>query len=216
MSINEQYPKEQIEAYAQSLSAPPSLVANELEAYTRSEVPGSNMLIGPLGASLLKTLVRVSRANRILEVGCYTGYSALSMAEALPEEGQLISMDVDAETSAIARRFWDSSPHGKKIKLILGPAVESIPKLEGNFDLVFIDADKSNYSRYFELCWPLLPSGGLLVADNCLWDGKVLDPKNADAQTMAIMNFNQLVRSRTDLTACLVPIRDGIFVITKL
>lgn len=215
MSTNELYPKDQIEEYSRIHSTPASKTADELEAYTRAQVPGSQMLVGPLGASLLKTLVRAARAKRILEVGCYTGYSALAMAEALPDNGELISMDVNPETSAIARKFWDQSPHGKKIQLILGPAVESIPKLNGKFDFVFIDADKGNYVRYFELCWPLLPSGGVMAVDNCLWDGRVLKPETADEQTKAIMRFNQLIKSRSDLTACLVPIRDGIFVITK-
>ncbi len=216
MSTNEQYPKEQIEEYCRAHSTPPSKTVDALEAFTKANVAGSQMLIGPLGSGLLKTLVRASHAKRILEVGCYTGYSALNMAEALPENGELISLDVNPETSAVAKKFWEQSPHGKKIKLMLGPAIETIAKLDGKFDFIFIDADKRNYIRYFELCWPLLTSGGVVAIDNCLWDGKVLKPETGDETTQAIVRFNEMIKSRTDLHSCLIPIRDGIFVITKL
>src|SRR5438270_12530061 len=123
----------------------------------------------------------------------FTGYSALTMAEGLPEDGRLTTCEIDTNAEAIARRYFTESPHGHKITIRMGPALETIKTLTDPLDLVFIDADKVNYSNYYEACLPLLKPGGLIVADNVLWSGKVVDPKEADAQ--AIVAFDRLVQS---------------------
>ncbi len=204
----------EIHDYCVKMSREASSVTEDLAAYTRAHVPQSQMLIGPLEGGFLQALIRSSKARRVLEIGCYTGYSALFMAEALPDDGELITLDINEETTKIAREFWAKSPHGRKIKLMLGPAKESIAKLSGEFDLVFIDADKTGYQGYFEQVFPRLKNGGIVISDNCLREGDVLkaDP---DAGTKAIHAYNQYLRSRKDLIVSLLPIRDGISFVVK-
>src|SRR2546430_8079610 len=139
----------------------------------------------------LQMLVRLSSAKRILELGMFTGYSALMMAEALPDNGHLITCEIDPKAEAIARRYFAESPHGGKITIRMGPALDTIKTLADPLDLVFIDADTVNYANYYEACVPLVRAGGLIIADNVLWSCKVLDPKDADDH--AIVAFNRLV-----------------------
>ena len=143
----------EIEEYCVAHSSKPSPVAQELMNHTRASVHGSNMLIGEMEGSVLKVLIKLGRVKRILELGTYTGYSALIMAEALPADGELITVDINPETTKLARSFWDKSEHGKKITQILKPGLEALATLSGEFDLVFIDADKNNYPNYLE--WAL-------------------------------------------------------------
>lgn len=200
----------QIEHYCRSISHKPSALADELAEYTRQNVPGSGMLIGPLEASFLISLIRLGHLKHILEIGTYTGYSALCMAEHLPSDGRIITLDINKDTTEVAQQYWQRSPHHSKIHLILGPGLESIKKLKGSFDLVFIDADKANYLNYLEACLPLLSPRGVIVADNCLWGGEVLDEMSSDKQTRALRNFNEHLANRQDLWVSLLPIRDGI------
>ncbi len=172
------------------------------------------MLIGELEASFLRFLLRLNDAKRVLEIGCYTGYSALAMAEVLPKEGELITLDIDPVNTKIAQDFWKKSPDGKKIKLMLGPALESIQKLKGQFDFVFIDADKINYLAYLKAVLPRLTENGMVAVDNCLWGGEVTE-KSSDEQTKALQAFNEYVKKNPNLESTLVPIRDGIFLIQK-
>ncbi|HEY8554251.1 MAG TPA: class I SAM-dependent methyltransferase, partial [Burkholderiales bacterium] len=185
------------------------------QAYTTRNCADAQMVVGPLEAALLQLLVRLSGARRVLEIGTFTGYSALAMAEALPPDGRLITCEIDPKHADIAERFFARSPHGKKIALRRGPALETLAALDGEapFDLVFIDADKENYGNYYERALSLLRSGGLIVADNVLWYGKVLAPQAASDRAMA--HFNERVRSDTRVECVMLPLRDGVSVIRK-
>lgn len=206
----------EIDEYCASKSTPVSKVCDEIEKYTVAHVPMSVMLVGPLEASFLGFLVSLTQAKRVLEIGCYTGYSALAMAERLCENGEFITIDMNPETSQIAQQFWKKSPHGSKIKLILGPALETVKSLKGPIDLVFLDATKTEYLDYLEWTLPLLSERGVIVADNCLREGAVLNPRVSDEGTRAIRRFNDFVAGRTDLESVLLPVRDGVFLIRKI
>jgi len=205
----------EIEKYCLSVSDYPSDICSSLEAYTRANVPMSIMLIGPVVGSILGFLISLVRVRRVLEVGCFTGYSALVMAERLPEDGELITLDINPETNDIAKKFWAQSPHGRKIRSVLGPASETLPELTAPFDLVFIDADKTGYVDYLRLVLPLLSTTGLVVADNCLYGGGVLEPSPSDEGAKAIKRFNAFVKTNPALESTLLPIRDGLHLIRK-
>jgi caffeoyl-CoA O-methyltransferase len=181
------------------------------ETYRVMQSP--QMQVDVIEGRFLQMLVRLSSAKSILELGMFTGYSALMMAEALPDNGQLITCEIDAKAEAIARRYFAESPHGDKITIRMGPALDTIKTLADPLDLVFIDADKVNYSNYYEACLPLLKFGGLIVADNVLWSGKVLDPKDADDH--AIVAFNRLVQSDPRVKNVCLTVRDGMMLAWK-
>jgi caffeoyl-CoA O-methyltransferase len=203
----------EIETYCQNHSHVPSSVCEEISKYTIANVPMSVMLCGPVVGSFLKTMITSVKAKRVLEVGTYTGYSALAMAESLPNEGELITLDINPETAAIAQSFWNQSPHGKKITQKVAPALESLNQLSGKFDFVFIDADKPGYLSYLNKILPMLSNQGMIVADNCLYGGEVLDPK--EKSPIALNEFNKWVTGQSNLQASLLPIRDGLMVISK-
>jgi caffeoyl-CoA O-methyltransferase len=198
---------EAIEEYATALTEPVAPLFEQLreETYSKMELP--QMQVGPLEGSFLRLLVRLSRAKRVLEIGMFTGYSALMMAEGLPEDGELITCDINPKAEEVARRYFAKSPDGKKIKVRMGPALETIKSLNGPFDLVFIDADKENYARYYDAVLPLLRSGGLIVADNVLWSGRVLKPQ--EQTDRAIVAFNQKVATDSRVEKVMLTIRDG-------
>lgn len=204
-----------IEAYCTAHSSAPSALLVELHAYTTKNCTDAQMLIGPLEAAFLRMLVRLSGARRVVEVGTFTGYSALAMGEALPLDGTLLTCEVDRERAQIAQRFFDRAPYGSKIDLRLSPARETLSALpaDARFDLAFIDADKESYVDYYEAIFPRLPSGGLLVADNTLWSGDVLDPQRASAR--AIDAFNRRIREDDRVEHVLVPLRDGVMLARK-
>ena len=206
-------PKE-IEDYCIHHSSKPSQVAQDLMKHTQTSVHGSNMLIGEMEGSVLKFLIKLGRVKSIIELGTFTGYSALIMAEALPEDGQIITIDVNPETSKIAQSFWDQSPHGKKIKQILKPGLEALATLSGEFDLFFIDADKNNYPAYLEWALGHLSPHGLIITDNTLWYGKVLEA-GVDKKTDSIREHNEKARLLEGYTKTLLPIRDGMFLIQR-
>lgn len=183
----------------------------EKETYEKLEIP--QMTTGRVEARFLKILARLVGARRILEIGTFGGYSALSMAEALPEDGNLVTCDMDPEAIAFARKYFSQSPHGKKITLLEGPALDSIKTLTGSFDMAFIDADKENYSNYYEAIFPLIRSGGLIAVDNVLWSGRVLDPK--DDTDKAIHQFNESVTQDQRVESVLLTVRDGLNCIVK-
>jgi caffeoyl-CoA O-methyltransferase len=171
------------------------------------------MQVDAIEGRFLKMLVRLTGARTILEIGMFTGYSALMMAEGLPDDGRLITCEVDPKAEAIARRYFSESPHGHKITVRMGPALETIKALAGPLDLVFIDADKANYSNYYEASLPLLKPGGLIVADNVLWSGKVLDPQEADDH--AIVAFDRAVQSDSRVENVCLTVRDGMMLAWK-
>lgn len=202
-----------IETYSVFHSTRPSKYCQAIFDYTLKHVPYSQMLIGELEASFLGFLIGLIKAKRVLEIGCYTGYSALAMAERLAGNGEVITLDLDPENTKIAQEFWKKSPDGSKVKLILGNALESLQKLTGSFDFVFIDADKTNYKNYLLKVLPMLSQKGMIAADNCLWGGEVLKTHSQEKDTKAIIEFNDYVKNRKDLHSVLLPIRDGIFLI---
>ncbi len=202
-----------LEEYAIAHSRAPSPLLQELLAYTYKHCDNPQMVTGPLEAGFLRMLVRLIDARRVLEIGLFTGYSALAMAEALPAGGELISCEVDDGHRAIANSFFNRSPHGNKIHIVLGPALETLDTIIGPFDLVFIDADKENYLQYYEKTLSLLRPAGLLVADNTLWSGRVLDPEKDTDHALA--EFNRRVQQDERVENVLLTVRDGMMLVRK-
>ena len=154
------------------------------------------------------------KPNRILEIGTYTGYSALCMAEGLNETGKLITIDLNEELEPIVRKYFDESPYKDQLQYLIGNAMELIPDLEETFDLVFIDADKTNYSNYFDMVIDKMTKGGFIIADNILWSGKVTStPKDNDKDTKALIAFNQKVHNDPRVENVLMPVRDGLMIL---
>jgi caffeoyl-CoA O-methyltransferase len=205
---------EQVEDYAAEHTTQLDELFNRLDAETREKTTAPQMMVGRIEGGFLATLVRLSGAKRILELGTFTGYSSIAMATALPPDGRIITCDVDPDATAIARRYMDESGYGDKIEIRLGPALETISTLEGPFDLVFIDADKPNYAAYFEAVLPLLAEDGLVIADNVLWSGRVVED-DGDESTRAIKDFNEHVRSDSRVVSVMLTVRDGMTLIQK-
>jgi len=206
---------EDIENYAAAHTTPEDPLLAEVAAATRASQESHRMMVGLLEGRFLETLVWLSGARRILEIGSFTGYSALSMAAALPPGGTITTCEVDPERAAIARRHFDASPWADRIDLIEGPALDSLTLLMGPFDLVFIDADKVNYHRYYEAVLPLLADRGLIVADNVLWSGRVLDDSDQSDDTRAIRAFNDMVVNDPRVTCVMATVRDGVLLIRR-
>ena len=206
---------DEILRYCEKHTSHDSSVCRALAKETRVRTRRSSMLTGQVEGTFLSLLARSTGARRVLEIGCFTGYSALKLAEGLPPDGRVITCDIDRKTTLIARRFWTKSPHGKKITLKLGPALKTIESLEGPFDLVFIDADKENYINYWEACVPKVRSGGLILVDNVLWDGRVIQADADDDNTVAIRAFNDMVKADDRVEAVILPIADGLTVCRK-
>jgi caffeoyl-CoA O-methyltransferase len=204
---------EKIEEYAYQHTSHEGDLLRRLEEETYEQLEIPHMTTGRVEAKFLKLLARLIGAQRILEVGTFGGYSALSMAEALPENGALITCDLDPVAIAMAKKYFSQSPHGNKITLLEGPALESIKTLVGPFDMAFIDADKENYSNYYEAILPLIRQGGLIAVDNVLWSGRVLDPQ--DASDKAIHAFNERVLQDQRVESVLLTVRDGLNCIVK-
>jgi caffeoyl-CoA O-methyltransferase len=205
---------EQVERYAEEHTTALGELFERLAEETRAKTSAPQMMVGRIEGQFLARLVRLSGARRILEFGTFTGYSSISMASALPPDGRIITCDVDPEATAIARRYIDESGHGDKIEIRLGPALETIETLEGPFDLVFIDADKPNYRAYYEAALPLLAEDGLIIADNVLWSGRVVE-EDGDESTRAIKEFNEHVRADSRVVSVMLTVRDGMTLIQK-
>jgi caffeoyl-CoA O-methyltransferase len=204
-----------VEEYAAQHTSPDGELFERLAAETREKTTAPQMMVGRIEGQFLATLVRLGGARRILELGTFTGYSSISMASALPPDGRVITCDVDPDATAIARRYMGESGHGDKIEIRLGPALDTLRELEGPFDLVFIDADKPNYVNYYEAALPLLADDGLLMADNVLWSGRVVED-DGDESTLAIKRFNEHVRSDTRVRSVMLTVRDGMTLVQKL
>lgn len=205
--------REDIQNYADAYSSPEPDLFTELARETRETQRDPQMMVGHGEGLLLGLLIRLCGARRVLEIGTFTGYSALAMAGALPDDGKLITCDISERATAVAQRYWDRSPHGTKIELRLAPALDTIASLQGPIDFVFIDADKPNYINYWEKVLPLVRPGGAIVADNVLWSGRVLDPK--DDTDRALAAFNAHVRKDARVEHVMLPIRDGITLAVK-
>jgi caffeoyl-CoA O-methyltransferase len=205
----------EIEAYAEAHSEPESDVCRAMREETERTMEMPQMLVGPLEGAFLKMMVRLVGARRVLEIGTFTGYSALCMAEALPVDGRLITCEIDSESAAVARKYFGRSPHGQKIEIRMGPALDTLRTLGGPFDLIFIDADKVNYVNYYRRALELVSPSGVILIDNVLWSGDVLFQPPPDASTAAIQELNRLVASDPRVTAVLVTIRDGVLVVKK-
>jgi predicted O-methyltransferase YrrM len=189
-------------------------VQRELRAAT-AKLPMAGMQIGPDQAAFLQLLVRLLRARRCLEIGTFTGYSALSMALALPPGGRIVCCDVSEEWTALARRYWKQARVEKKIALHVAPALETLARLKGRFDLAFIDADKPNYAKYYEHCLRLVRKGGLIAVDNTLWSGAVIDPAQQSENTRALRTFNQKISKDKRVDIALLAIGDGLTLAVK-
>ncbi|MDR4459913.1 MAG: class I SAM-dependent methyltransferase [Nitrospirales bacterium] len=202
-----------IEAYAQAHSFTESEVCRRLREETYRTMDCPQMVVGPLAGALLKVMALSVGARRVLEIGTFTGYSALCLAECLPEDGIVITCDIDPESTDMAKRYWAQSPHGTKIHLCLAPALETLATLNGTFDLIFIDADKANYVNYFQRSLELIADQGVILIDNVLWNGDVLKSPAPDSNTAAIQELNRVVHAEPRVSAVLLTIRDGIFLI---
>jgi predicted O-methyltransferase YrrM len=210
---------EAVEQYVNGFIAQETAPQRRLRAETAA-LPEARMQIGPDQGALLALLVHLIGARQAVEVGTFTGYSALAVASALPPGGRLITCDVSEEWTAIARRYWQEAGVSGRIDLRLGPATETLAGLlreggAGSFDFAFIDADKESYDAYYEACLRLLRPGGLLAIDNVLWSGAVADPSAVDAETEAIRALNRKVRDDGRVEACLLTVGDGVMLARK-
>lgn len=205
---------EEIERYAVEHSTPLPDYLEELVDYTFANMGTPQMISGPIEGMLLQTLVWATRARRVLEIGTFTGFSSQMMAAALPDDGVLVTCDIDPEAAAVAKKFYAKSPHGDKIDLRLGPAPATLDTLrEWSFEVIFIDADKTGYSAYYETAVDLLAPRGVIVVDNVLWGGRVLNPKTDEDR--AIAAFNERVKDDVRVRHVLLPIRDGVMLIRR-
>ena len=206
---------EELEAYAVAHTSPEAPWLTALAAETREVSEAHGMMVGVLEGRFLEFLVFMTGASRVLEIGTFTGYSALSMAAALPSDGRIVTCDIDPETNSVARRAAAGSPYGDRIEFRLGPALDTIATLGGPFDLVFIDADKESYLAYYEAVLPKLAERGVIVVDNVLWSGRVLDPSDETVDTVAIRAFNDAVAADSRVVCVMLTVRDGVTLIRR-
>lgn len=198
---------------AEHTTALPSLL-EELVRETEEKFPHlSEMLCGQVEGQFLRMLVAMSGAKRVLEVGTFTGFSALMMAAGLPADGELTTLELDPQHAEFARSYFERSPDGKKVRLILGPALDSLKTLSGPFDFAFIDADKVNYPNYYTATLPLLSPGGLIAVDNALREGKVLKPKGEPSRATA--ELNDMITKDDRVEHVMLTVRDGVLLVRK-
>lgn len=206
----------ELSEYCETYTSSESELLSKLNRETHLKVVSPRMLSGHLQGRFLSFISKLHQPKLILEIGTYTGYSALCLAEGLPENGKLISIDVNEETSALAQSFVSKSDFAKQIQLVVADAKEYIQNFNESIDLVFIDADKKNYLNYFHLVIDKLSKGGIIIADNVLWSGKITMPeKDMDKETLALHQFNQFVQQDDRVENILLPIRDGLMMIRK-
>jgi predicted O-methyltransferase YrrM len=205
--------RDEIEQYAEEHTTPPTALLAALAEETRTTLRAPQMLTGTIEGRFLELLVWAGSSRRVLELGTYSGYSALSMAAALPAGGRIDTCEVDEQHAEVARRYIAQSPYADRITVHVGPALETIERLEGDFDLVFIDADKENYVNYYEAVLPRLSERGLIAADNTLWSGRVIDKSDESEGTRAIKAFNEHVRADPRVVSVMLSVRDGVTLI---
>lgn len=202
--------------YCETHTSEESDILKKLNRETHLKVVSPRMLSGHLQGRFLSLISKLQRPELIVEIGTYTGYSALCLAEGLTENGKLISIDVNEETSAFAKSFIQQTAYASKIELVPGDAKEYIPTISEAIDLVFIDADKKNYLNYFHLVIEKVKPGGLIIADNVLWSGKITMPEaKMDRETLALHEFNKSVQQDPRVENILLPVRDGLMVVRK-
>ncbi|MFD2933047.1 O-methyltransferase [Spirosoma flavum] len=205
-----------ITAYADAYTSPESELLCRLNRNTHAHIMAPRMLSGHIQGRFLSMISWMIRPHRILEIGTYTGYSALCLAEGLADNGKLITIDHNEELEDFARSYWRQSPLNEKIDFQLGMAANILPTLNETFDLVFIDADKRNMSTYFDLIIDKLRPGGFILVDNVLWSGKIVESiKPSDSDTLAVLAFNQKVHDDPRVENVLLPVRDGIMMLRK-
>ena len=203
---------QEIEEYAARHTTPLPAHLVEIARYTAGRDDGM-MLSGLVEGTLLQMLVWALGARRVLEVGCFTGFSAQMMAAALPDDGQLVTCEIDPGNAEVAREYFDKGPDSHKIEIRLGPAIETMGSLEGPFDLVFIDADKTPYVDYYERAMDLLADHGIIAVDNVLWSGRVLEPESDSDRALAA--FNDHVAADPRVRQVILTIRDGLMLVRK-
>jgi predicted O-methyltransferase YrrM len=208
----------EILAYCQDHTSPEDDILKQISRETYAKILMPRMLSGHLQGKTLEFISKLLRPQSILEIGTYTGYSAICMAKGLASGGELTTLDINEELESMVRVFFDKSGLSSKINYRIGNALDIIPQLEGNFDLVFIDADKINYANYYHLVIDRVNPGGIILADNVLWSGKVLvqEGEKIHKDTQAILDFNQMIQEDPRVENVLFPIRDGIMMARKL
>ena len=206
---------EDIDAYAEAHTTPPPELMAELAEETKATMSSPGMLTGTVEGRLLEQLVFALRARRVLELGTYSGYSSLSMAAALPQGGHIDTCEVDEAHAEVAQRYIDRSPYADRITIHLGPALETIERLGGEWDFVFIDADKENYANYYEALLPRLAPSGLMAIDNTLWSGRVLDDADDSEATRAIRDLNDRIAADDRVIAVQLTVRDGVTLVRR-
>lgn len=204
----------EIQDYAEKHTSDESVILQELRQKTFQERSDKQMLSGFYQGRLLSMLSKMQQPKRVLEIGTFTGYSALCLAEGLVDDGKIITIDIVPETNETAKQYWAKAGLADKIEAHLGNAPDIIPTLDEVFDLVFIDADKSNYSNYFDLVFPKVRIGGLIIADNVLWSRKVLQEEK-DLSTKALDEYNKKITEDKRVSNILLPVRDGLMIARK-
>jgi predicted O-methyltransferase YrrM len=204
---------EEIEAYVEAHTSSPSELLNRLALETMATLQRPRMLTGAVEGRFLEFLVFALCPRRVLEIGTYSGYSSLSMAAALPEGGRIDTCEISEEHAAVASRYIEQAGYADRITVHLGLAMETIDRLEGEFDFAFIDADKENYVSYYEAVVPRLSSRGLIAADNTIWSGRVLDEEDQSEATVAIRAFNDHVAADPRTVNAMLTVRDGVTLI---
>jgi caffeoyl-CoA O-methyltransferase len=207
---------EEIEAYAEAHTSPHADLLQRLAEETRTTLERPQMLTGTIEGRFLEFLVYATGARRILELGTYSGYSAISMAAALPDDGRIDTCEVEEKHAEVARRYIAEAGLTDRIAVHLGPALETLGRLEGQFDFVFIDADKENYVNYYEAVVPRLSERGLIAADNTLWSGRVVDESDQSEATASIRAFNEHVRADPRVLSVMLTVRDGVTLIRRV
>ena len=207
---------DEIEDYAAAHTTPPTELLHELAEETRANLRSPQMLTGRIEGRFLELLVFGLGAKRVLELGTYSGYSALSMAAGLPEGGHIDTCEADETHAEVARRYIAQSPYADRITVHLGPALDTIKQLKGEFDFVFIDADKENYLNYYEALLPRLAPNGLMAVDNTLWSGRVLDEDDDSEATRAIREINDRIAKDDRVVAVQLTVRDGVTLVRRV